>query len=167
MRDDLLYFYEQELGFLRRAGAAFAERYPKIASRLLLEPNKCADPHVERLLEAFAFLAARVHLKLEDDFSQISEALLSIAYPHYLRPLPSMSIVEFRLDPEQGKLTTGFAIPRGAALYSKPVGGVPCKFRTCYDTTLWPVSVAAAQWRAPDQLQPPVSGPTAVGAARR
>jgi len=166
MRDELLYYYEQELGFLRRAGAEFAERYPKVASRLLLEPNKCADPHVERLLEAFAFLAARVHLKIDDDFSEISEALLNVVYPHYLRPLPSMSIVELRLDPEQGKLTTGLAVPRGAPLYSKPVGGAPCRFRTCYDTTLWPVTVAAAQWRAPDQLQPPVAGPTAVGALR-
>jgi len=123
MRDDLLYYYEQELGFLRRAGAAFAEQYPKVASRLLLEPNKCADPHVERLLEAFAFLAARVHLKLEDDFSEISEALLNVVYPHYLRPIPSMSIVELRLDPEQGKLTTGLPVARGAPLYSKPVSG--------------------------------------------
>ena len=166
MRDDLLYYYEQELGFLRRAGATFAERYPKVASRLLLEPNKCADPHVERLLEAFAFLSARVHLKLDDDFSEISEALLNVVYPHYLRPLPAMSVVELRLDPEQGKLTTGFAVPRGAVLYSKPVSGAPCKFRTCYDTTLWPITVTAAQWRAPDQIQPPVSGPTAVGALR-
>jgi type VI secretion system protein ImpG len=166
VRDDLLYYYEQELGFLRRAGAAFAERYPKVASRLLLEPNKCADPHVERLLEAFAFLAARVHLKIDDDFSEISEALLNVVYPHYLRPIPSMSIVELLLDPEQGKLTTGLPVARGAALYSKPVGGVPCKFRTCYDTTLWPVTVAGAQWRSPDQLQPPVAGSTAVGAVR-
>ena len=166
MRDELLAYYEQELAFLRRAGAAFAERYPKIASRLLLEPNKCADPHVERLLEGFAFLAARVHLKIDDDFSEISEALLSVVYPHYLRPLPSMSIVELRLDPEQGKLTTGLAVPRGTPLYSKPVSGAPCKFRTCYDTTLWPVSVVATQWRAPDQLSPPVTGSAAVGALR-
>lgn len=166
MRDELLNYYEQELGYLRRAGAAFAERYPKIASRLLLEPTRCADPHVERLLEAFAFLAARVHLKLDDDFSEISEALLSVIYPQYLRPVPSLSIAEFRIDPEQGKLPSGHAIPRGSALYSKPVAGTPCRFRTCYDTTLWPLSVVSAQWRTPDQLKPPVTGSTAVGALR-
>ena len=166
MRDDLLHYYEQELGYLRRAGAGFAERYPKVASRLLLEPTRCADPHVERLLEAFAFLAARVHLKLDDDFSQISEALLSVIYPQYLRPVPSLSVAEFRLAPEQAGLTKGHAIPRGAALYSKPVGGTPCRFRTCYDTTLWPVTVTGAQWRTPDQLKPAVTGTTAVGALR-
>ncbi len=93
--------------------------------------TKCEDPHVERLLEGFAFLAARIHLKLEDDLPEISDALLSVVYPHYLRPIPSMSIVEFHLDPEQGKLTTGLRIPRDSVLYSRPVGGAPCKFRTC------------------------------------
>ncbi|MEJ2204512.1 MAG: type VI secretion system baseplate subunit TssF [Gemmatimonadota bacterium] len=72
MRDELLEYYERELSFLRRSGAEFAKQYPKIASRLLLEPNKCDDPHVERVLEGFAFLAARIHLKIDDDFSQRS-----------------------------------------------------------------------------------------------
>ena len=143
--DDLLLFYERELTFLREMGAQFAEKYPKIASRLMLEPSKGSeDPHVERLLEAFAFLAARVHLKLEDDFPEITEALLGILYPHFVRPIPSMSIVEFQTDPERGKLTTGLTIDRETMLYSRPVGGVPCKFRTCYETTLWPVTVGAA-----------------------
>jgi type VI secretion system protein ImpG len=166
MRDELLFYYEQELAYLRRMGAAFAEKYPKIASRLLLEPTKCEDPHVERLLEGFAFLAARIHLKLEDDLPEISDALLSIVYPDYLRPIPSMSIVEFHLDPEQGKLTTGLKIPRESTLYSRPVGGTPCKFRTSYETTLWPLSVTAAQWRAPDQLQPPITPGKAAAAVR-
>lgn len=166
MRDDLLYFYERELSYLRRTGAEFARRYPKVANRLQLEPNKCDDPHVERLLEGFAFLAARVHLKLDDDFPEVSEALLSVLYPHYTRPLPSMSLVELHLDPEQGKLTTGLRVPRDTLLYSRPVGGVPCKFRTCYDTTLWPLTVAAAQWVAPHALRPPVRATAAAAALR-
>ena len=102
MRDDLLLYYERELTFLRQMGAEFAAKYPKIASRLVLEPDKCEDPHVERLLEAFAFLAARVHLKIDDEFPEITEALLSIVYPHYIRPIPSMSVVQFQVDPEPG-----------------------------------------------------------------
>ncbi len=166
MRDDLLYYYERELTFLRRMGAEFGEKYPKIASRLLLEPSKCDDPHVERILEGFAFLAARVHLKIDDDFSEISEALLHILYPHYIRPLPSMAMVEFVLDPEQGKLTSGLTIPKDAVLYSRAVAGVPCKFRTCYDTTLWPVTVEAAEWQVPDQLKPPIKAINASSALR-
>ena len=94
MRDDLLLFYERELNFLRQMGSEFAERYPKIASRLLMEPDKCDDPHVERIIEAVAFISARVHLKIEDEFPEFTESLLSIVYPHYVRTIPSMSIVE-------------------------------------------------------------------------
>ena len=78
MRDDLLLYYERELTFLREMGAEFAQKYPKIASRLVLEADKCEDPHVERMLEAFAFLAARVHLKIDDEFPEITESLLQI-----------------------------------------------------------------------------------------
>src|SRR5512142_3283326 len=112
MREELLAYYERELTYLRQMGAEFAQKYPKIASRLLLEPDRCEDPHVERLLEAFAFLAARVHLRVDDDFPEITSALLGILYPHYIRPVPSTSVVQFHMDPEQGKLSTGLRVPR-------------------------------------------------------
>lgn len=166
MRDELLTYYEQELAYLRQMGAEFAERYPKIASRLILEPNRCEDPHVERLIESFAFLAARIHLKLDDEFPEITESLLSILYPHFLRPIPSVSVVEFQLDPEQGKLSTGMKIPRESMLYSRPVNGVPCKFRTCYDVTIWPIRIAEAQWLTPDRLRPATKTPEAAAALR-
>ena len=166
MADDLLHYYERELGYLRRAGAEFAGRYPKVASRLGLEATKCDDPHVERLLEGFSFLAARVHRKLDEDFPEISEALLSVIYPQYVRPIPSMALVQFHLDPEQGKLTDGLAVPRETVLYTRPVGGTPCRFQTCYDTTLWPLSVTEAEWCPPHQLKPPIRARDAVGAVR-
>ncbi len=164
MRDDLLFYYERELIFLRHLGAEFAEKYPKVAGRLQLEPGKCEDPHVERLLEAFAFLTARLHLKIDDDFPQVVEALFSILYPSYLSPVPSMSVVQFHLDPEQGKLTSGLKIPRGTQLLSAPVNGVPCQFRTSYDTTLWPLTVREAAWKSPDRLSLPIRIPSAAGA---
>jgi type VI secretion system protein ImpG len=166
VRDDLLTYYERELAYVRHLGAEFAEKYPKIASRLLLEPSRCEDPHVERIIESFAFLAARIHLKLDDEFPEITEALLSILYPHYLRPIPSVSVVEFQLDPEQGKLSTGLKIRRDSTLYSRPVNGVPCKFKTCYDTTLWPLQITEVQWLTPDHLKPTVKAVDAVAALR-
>ena len=166
MRDELLAYYERELTFLRQMGAEFAEKYPKVASRLLIEPDRCEDPHVERLVEAFAFLAARVHLKIDDDFPEISEALLGVLYPHYARPVPSMTVVEFHLDPEQGRQTAAVNLPRGSTLYSRPTDGVPCKFQTCYPTTLWPVSVSDVQWRTLDRLQPPLRARDAAAACR-
>src|SRR5436189_1188199 len=166
MRDDLLLYYERELSFLRQSAVLFAEKYPKIASRLVLEPAACEDPHVERILEAFAFLAARVHLKIDDEIPEISEGLLTVVYPQLVRPIPSMSIVEFQTDPERGKLTSGLPIERNSALYSRPVGGVPCTFRTCYDTTLWPVSVSAGEWRVPSRMKPSVKASDSSGAVR-
>jgi type VI secretion system protein ImpG len=166
VRDELLEYYERELTFLRGMSVDFAEKYPKIAARLILEPDRCEDPHVERMLEAFAFLAARVHLKIDDDFPEITESLLGILYPHYIQPVPSMSVVEFHVDTQQGKLSTGFTVARHTLLYSKPVDGVPCKFRTCFDTTMWPVRVKEAQWRSPERLDPPLKAPEAVAACR-
>jgi type VI secretion system protein ImpG len=166
MRDELLYYYERELSFLRRMGAAFAQRYPKVAARLLIEPTKCEDPHVERMLEGFAFLSARVHLKLDDDFSEISEGILGAVYPQYTRPVPSMSIAELQLDPEKGKLANGARVPRGSLLLARPVGGVRCSFRTVYDTTAWPITVTAAQWTTPPALRPAVRATDAVAALR-
>ncbi len=166
MRDDLLLYYERELSFLRQMGAEFAAKYPKIASRLLLEEDKCEDPHVERMVEAFAFLAGRVHLKIDDEFPEITESLLSILYPHYLRPIPSMSVAEFQVDNEQVSPETGLKLDSGSVLNSRPVNGVPCKFRTCYDVTFWPVEVAEADFKTPDRLQPAVKFADAVAAAR-
>lgn len=166
MRDELLLYYERELDYLRKMAAEFAEENPKIASRLAIGATQVEDPFVERLLEAFAFLSARVHLKVDDEFPEISEALLSVVYPHLIRPIPSMSVVEFQLDPEKGKLSSGLLISRNSVLHSRPVGGVPCTFRTCYDTTLWPLSVTAAEWKTPSRLQPPLKAVDAVAAVR-
>ena len=146
MRDELLDYYERELAFLRRSGAEFAKAYPKVAGRLELEANKCEDPHVERLLEGFALLAARIHRRLDDDLPEISEALLSTLHPQYIRPLPSRSVVQVHLDRSQSQLSEGFQIARGEGLQSRPVAGEPCRFRTCYDTVVWPLEVHEAGW---------------------
>ncbi len=61
----LLEYYDRELKYMRDMGGEFAREFPKIASRLGLDAFECADPYVERLLEGFAFLAARVQLKVD------------------------------------------------------------------------------------------------------
>jgi type VI secretion system protein ImpG len=156
MREELLQYYVRELAYLRQMGGEFARKYPGVARRLLLEPDDCGDPHVERMLEGFAFLAARVHLRIDDDFPELSEALLKIVHPAYLRPLPAMTIVECMPDPGQGKKTAGVCVPRGAELISKAtVDQLPCRFRTAYDAHLWPFAVEEAEWRQPEHMQRP------------
>lgn len=165
-RDDLLRYYELELTYLRRLGAEFGARYPKVAARLQLEPSKCDDPHVERLLEGVAFLNARLHRRLDDDLPELSEALLEVLYPLHVRPVPSLTVVELELDVELGKAATGYRVPRGAELRSRPVQGMACRFRTCYDTTLWPITVAAVEFTSPDRAGTGVRLANAVGAVR-
>ncbi|MGJ5820708.1 type VI secretion system baseplate subunit TssF [Paludibaculum fermentans] len=166
MRSDLLNYYERELAYVRQLGAEFASKYPKVASRLLLEPNRCEDPHVERLIEAFSFLAARLHLKLDDEFPELTQALLGILFPHYIRPLPSMTVAEFSLDSERSGLTTRTVLPRGSALFSRATGGVRLQFRTGFDLELWPIRLAAAQWVTPERLAQPIRSTDAPGALR-
>ena len=167
MREDLLEYYERELAYLRQLGGEFAQQYSRVASRLLLEPDRCEDPHVERLLEGFAFMAARVHLRIDDDFPEVTSALMSIVFPHYLRPTPSMTVVECQLDPEQGKQTAGMVLPKGTMLTTaRTVDGAPCRFRTSYPVEFWPFSVAECEWRQPERLQRPIRVPGAAGVVR-
>ncbi len=151
MQNELLPYYERELTYLRQMAKDFARKYPKIADRLLLDSDRSQDPHVERLLQGFAFLAARIHRKLDDGLPEVSESLLNILYPHYLAPIPSMSIVQFTPDPTQGALSGGYSVDRHTVLYSKPINGTPCQFRTAYPVTLWPIELRTAQLCGPDQ----------------
>lgn len=167
MREELLEYYERELAHLRQLGGQFAQKYPRVASRLLLEADRCDDPHVERLLEGFAFMAARVHLRVDDDFPEVTSALLGLVSPHYLRPIPSMTVVECQPDPEQGKQTAGLRVPAGTAVLTKrTVDGMPCRFKTAYPVEMWPVTVSECEWRQPERLASPVRVSGAVGVIR-
>src|SRR3546814_190843 len=144
----LLQLYNQELSHVREMGGEFAREYPKIAARLGLDAFECADPYVERLLEGFAFLAARVQLKLDAEFPVFTRHLLQMVYPHYLAPTPSMAVVRFAPDMKEGSLAEGYTIPRGSALLGSMGGDgeTPCEYRTAHDVTLWPLEVGAAEY---------------------
>jgi type VI secretion system protein ImpG len=146
-------YYEQELRYLRELGKEFAEEHGEIAEGLRMEAGQWADPHVERLLEGFAFLAARIHRRMDNDFGEVSQGLLNAVAPHFLRPIPSMSIVQMATDPSQG-LPSGLVVPSGQSLISPPAKetGVRCRFQTCYSTEIWPVEVQEAKWQSPHGL---------------
>lgn len=140
-QDPLLRYYRQELNYLRRSGLQFARRYPKVASRLELQPGESADPHVERMIESFAFLTARLQRQLDAEFPQISGSLLQVMYPNLTDPIPPMAIAQFVPDPTQGKLTTGYVVPRHTPVFAETDDGLNCRFRTCYPVHLWPLEV--------------------------
>lgn len=149
MLEQLLPYYERELAYLRELSGEFAQRYPKIASRLSLDGEQSEDPHVERLIESFAFLAARIHRKIDDEFPQITEAFLQVLYPHYTQPFPSCTILQLETDPHKPEITARHTIPRHHPVLSPSINGVQCRFRTCYDVDLYPIVLKSASIRLP------------------
>jgi type VI secretion system protein ImpG len=143
--DEFLDYYNNELVFLRDMGDQFARAHPQEATLLAMEAGRCGDPHVERLMQAFALLTARIRKKLDDEYPEITDALLSVVYPHYQRPIPSMTVVQFQGAPDPTKLVAGQAVPRGTRLKaSVGIDGVRCQFQTVYPVTLWPIGVSQA-----------------------
>jgi type VI secretion system protein ImpG len=140
--------YQDELAHLREMGAEFAREHPKIAARLGLEGMEVADPYVERLLEGFAFLAARVQLKLEAEQPRLIAHLLESMYPNFLAPVPSMAVMRLCTDTSDPNLTRGHKVPRGSSITSLLPRGqnTLCEFRTAMTVVLWPVELSAVQY---------------------
>jgi type VI secretion system protein ImpG len=150
MDQRLLNHYNNELRFIREMGSEFASHFPKVAGRLGMEGLECADPYVERLLEGFAFLAARVQLKIEDEFPSFCKHLLEIVYPDYLAPLPSMAVVQLHPETDDPGLADGFVLERHTSLRSG-LGAkmqTACEYRTAQEVTLLPMKVSDADYMA-------------------
>ncbi len=143
MDQRLLTYYNRELSYLRELGGEFAKHFPKIAGRLGLDEFECTDPYVERLLEGFAFLAARVQLKIDAEYPRFTQGLMSILAPHLLAPTPSLAVVQLRPSQKQGALTDGFKVPRNTALKANLGRGeqTACEYRTAQDVELWPFEI--------------------------
>lgn len=159
MSDALLPYYNRELDAIRRLAADFAREHPKIAGRLRLSPDSVDDPHVARLLEGVAFLAARVHHRLDDEFPELTDALLEVLYPHFLAPFPSCLVA--RMAPQKD-LQNPARLPAGMVVDTEPVRGERCRYRTAYPVTVWPVEIEAARLSGLPIMAP--ANPLASGA---
>lgn len=150
----LLRLYNEELSHLREVGAEFASEFPKVAGRLSMDGVEVADPYVERLLEGFAFLAARIQVKLDAEYPQLIAHLLESVYPNFLAPVPSLMVARLQPDLANPALASGTTVTRGSALTSLVARGqnTRCEFRTAHDVTLWPLEIIQASYfaHAPD-----------------
>jgi type VI secretion system protein ImpG len=135
-------YYQDELAYLRELGQEFAKANPE-GAHFIAEAG--GDPDVERLLEGFSFLTARIRQKLDDELPELTHSLIEMFWPHYLRSIPSMTVLQFEALPQAAKEVR--SIPRGAEVQSVPVDGTPCRFRTAYDVTLLPLSIEAVALR--------------------
>ncbi len=130
--------FSEELRYLRELGSDFAKDNPQLARFL---GNGSSDPDVERLIEAFAFLTAKLRLKLEDDLPELTHPMLQLLWPNYLRPLPSATIIQF--TPHKQSLSQSHSIPKGSRLFSKPIDGITCEYRTCTEVNVHPFAIGA------------------------
>jgi type VI secretion system protein ImpG len=148
MNPRFLRYYSQELQHLREVGGEFAQDFPKIAGRLGLDGFECADPYVERLLEGFSFLAARVQMKIDAEFPRFTQHLSELLYPHFLAPTPSMAVVQLQPDMSNPALQKGFVVPRGSAMRSVLGKGdnTACEYRSAHQLSLWPIELAEAKF---------------------
>ncbi len=163
--DQLLPYYESELAYLRRSLREFAERYPRIAGRLLISGEVCEDPHTERMIESFAFLNARIARRLDDDYPEFTEALFDVLYPHYLRPFPSCSIAQLDLAAARQQ-TTVTMLERGTEFNTRAVRSVACTFRTVYPIAIAPLAITRATFSpiigAPDTVRLPAGATASI-----
>ncbi|GAL20894.1 protein ImpG/VasA [Vibrio maritimus] len=130
-------YFQDELTYLREAGSEFAQYHPKLTQFL---SEGTFDPDVERLLEGFAFLTGRIREKIDDELPELTQSLMTLLWPHYMRSVPSMCVTE--LTPHVGGLSEKTVVKRGAEMASEQVEGTQCLFQTCYDVDLYPISIA-------------------------
>lgn len=144
-------YFDEEMRYLHEAGKVFARMHPEQARYLNIDSVADRDPYVERLFEGFAFLTGRIRQQLDDELPQYTEALCELLFPHFLRPVPSLTMLAFRA--QAGRVKEAMRIPRGTEVVSAPVGdeGVVCRFRTTQDVLLQPLNLndVALEW-SPD-----------------
>lgn len=132
-------YYDEELDYIRNLAREFGATHHEAAH--LVEPGQ--DPDVERLLEGFAFLAAQVRQTLDDDFPELTQGLFHMLWPHYLRPVPSMAIEQFK--PRPGALRQTQRVPHGAQVVTdESSADLRFRFRTCWDVQLQPLELDSA-----------------------
>lgn len=147
MHPQLLRYYNEELLYMRESVGDFAKLHPKIARRLGLQGEEVADPYVERLIESFGYMSARMRIKLDAEFPRFTQRLLEVVYPNYVSPTPSMAVAQLHPQINEGDFSKGFVVSRDTAMFGKvPAGEVTaCQFRTTQDVTMWPLEISHAR----------------------
>lgn len=143
----LLHYYTDELLYMRELAGEFAEAHPKIARRMGMQAAEIGDAYVERMIESFSFMSARMQMRLDDEFPRFTQPLLQAIYPNYLSPTPSMSVARLYPGGREGDLRAGHRIARGTAFIARVPDGekTACEFRSSQDVTLYPLEIVAAR----------------------
>ena len=146
--EELLPFYEKQLQEFAQQSREFAEKYPKIAQRLSLNQEQIDDPHIERLIQAFSLIAARIDKKLVDSYDVFTRSLFEVMFPQYLRHFPACTIVSFEDINKIKQLTEAHIIPAQTTLKSRSFKGVQCQFNTSRSVKLLPIALSAMDFKS-------------------
>lgn len=141
MIEELLPYYEKQLQEFGQQSREFAQKYPKIAQRLSLNQEQVDDPHIERLIQAFSLVAARIDKKLADSYEVFTRSLFEVMFPQYLKPFPACSVVSFEDTNKLKQLTEVHEIPKATLLKSRSFKGVQCEFTTTLPVRLLPITL--------------------------
>jgi type VI secretion system protein ImpG len=135
-------YFEEEMRYLHEAGKVFAENYPELGHYLNIDSLADRDPYVERLFEGFAFLTGRIREQLDDELPQYTESLFSLLFPHFLKPIPALTLLEFQ--PKYSDVQATTTLDKGIEVRSRKVGDekIECRFMTTQEVRLHPLSVA-------------------------
>jgi type VI secretion system protein ImpG len=150
--DRLFEIYESELKFLNEEIKEYVGKFEKIAKRLKLDPGNpqiSSDPHVDRLLSSFSLLTARLRHKLEDEFPEITQSLLSIIYPQFLSPTPSVAIAKLQMSPVAAAGGQAILLPKGESFLTEEVEGCACHFRSTNSLEVLPIQVKRSDYKLP------------------
>lgn len=139
MKDKFLSYYNKELSYFREYSQEFAKKHPKVAGNLGIDDNDIEDPHVARLIESVSFLTARVQQNIDSGLPELTQSLFSVLYPDYFAPIPATGV--FSLELKEG-MDKPYVVPKGTTFRAIQSGMSECRFKTCYDTTLYPIKVA-------------------------
>ncbi|MGR0306131.1 type VI secretion system baseplate subunit TssF [Acinetobacter beijerinckii] len=147
MIEQLLPYYEKQLQEFGQQSREFAQKYPKIAQRLSLNQEQIDDPHIERLIQAFSLIAARIDKKLADSYDQFTHSLFEVMFPQYLRHFPACTVVSFEDINKLKQLSTAHIIPQKTALKSRSFKGVQCEFNTSNEVRLLPITLSNLEFQ--------------------
>lgn len=147
MIEQLLPYYEKQLQEFGQQSREFAQKYPKIAQRLSLNQEQIDDPHIERLIQAFSLIAARIDKKLADSYDQFTHSLFEVMFPQYLRHFPACTVVSFEDINKLKQLSAAHIIPQKTALKSRSFKGVQCEFNTSNEVRLLPITLSNLEFQ--------------------
>ena len=150
--NSLLPYFEHELSLFNKQSKEFAKKYPKIANRLLMGHDTVDDPHIERLIQAFSLISARINKKLDDSYADFTESLLEVVYPDYLKPFPSVSIAQFNLGIQANAMSEAVKVPRASAFLTQKINGTPCQFQSTQAVTLLPLEIDAINFETSQEI---------------